>query len=707
MDQRTQTVLVVDDDITTRFLAREALELQGFGVHEVGDGAAAVAAVDDACPDFILMDVVMPEMDGFTACSRIRDMPAGRHVPILMMTGLDDIESINRAYQVGATDFTTKPINFALLGHRIRYMLRAKQTADELRASEARLANAQRIAKLCHWDWDLDQTGIRWSEGIVDILGLSSSQPVDTFDSMLQRVSQDDRQVVIDAVDRARRKQRGFSIEYQIRGPGERLLTVRQEAEFLASGANGSGRLIGTMQDISERRSAESRIKQLAYYDAVTGLPNRALLAKELRQKVADAKQMQQGLAVISLELDNFQPINDTFGYNKANQVLRDVAEWLGGSLARHTEVGEDQDGHGRSSIAHLGGEQFVILLMDISSAEEVVVIAGRLREVVSRPFQMGENEIRLSCSLGISLFPEDGKAADTLLKHSGTALYSAKRAGGNRNKFFKAAMNTRAVERLSMESDLRKAFQRHQFVLYFQPKVAVADGQVVGMEAMLRWQKSDGEIVYPGRFIPIAEDIGMIGDLGEYTLQMACDQLMAWRARGLPPLQIAVNVSAMQFRQKDLLTRFADLIKNAHVDPRLLAVEITESILMTNMESVIETMNGLKALGIDISIDDFGTGYSSLSYLRRLPIDVLKVDQSFIRDVTTDNDAAAIVEAIIAMAHSLRLKVIAEGVEHQSQQRFLERFGCDEMQGFYFSQPLPADEFVAWLRKYDTDAVA
>ncbi len=701
-------ILVVDDDSVTRLMVRAVLEQEGFGVEEAEDGHLAVLAFERLHPDLVLMDVMMPAMDGFIACAQIRQKPSGTYIPIVMMTGLDDVESITQAYQAGATDFTTKPINYLLLAYRLRYILRAKQTQDRLRASEAQLANAQRIAKLGHWEWDPGERRLYCSDEILRILGLSLSAAgsLATYSRFLERVHPDDRHEVEFTLKRAVSERRGCSLEYRILRPDGSLQIVHQEAEFSLDEASRIARLVGTIQDITERKSAEQQIHHLAYYDKVTGLPNRALLKQHLEQWLRAAKYY-GGLAILTIDLDHFTRVNDTLGYEAGDKLLQEVARRLSDGLfqrdwasrqERHVIPPSSREG-GALILGHLGGDEFV-LLAEARGAEEVAQVVRWVNHVFGRSFSVEGNELCITASIGISLYPEDGQDAETLLIQSRAALTYAKCQGKNCYMFYTASMNAHAYERLSLETGLRKALAQKQFRLYYQPKIEVKGIKVAGAEALIRWEHPEHGLVSPQEFIHVAEETGLIIPLSEWIFREVCQQAVAWQAEGLPPLRISVNLSAAQFNQKDLPLTLERILQETRGDPGSLEIEITESMLMRHLDTAVATVKQLKALGLGIAIDDFGIGYSSLYYLKHFPIDALKIDQSFIRDMNADGDKASIkiVSAVVAMAHSLGLKVVAEGVEQESQFRLLKELGCDEVQGYYFSLPLEAQAFAEWL---------
>ena len=447
---------------------------------------------------------------------------------------------------------------------------------------------------------------------------------------------------------------------------------------------------VAIFSDISERKEAQERIEYLARHDPLTGLPNRTLLADRLEQALAHAARTHSQLALLFLDLDRFKTINDSLGHPVGDALLQEVTQRLKASV-RETDT-----------ISRLGGDEFVIIVTDLQDEEMAAAVAQKILDVTREPFMLKGHSLATSISIGITLYPADGCNLDTLLKKADIAMYHAKDAGRNTYRFFTEQMNVNALERLLIQNRLHQALERNEFVLHFQPQVALGTGRIIGSEALVRWCNPELGLVPPDRFIPMAEENGAIVAIGDWVLREACRQAMAWQNDGIGPLPVAVNISPLQLQHGDFAARVLAILAETGHDPRLLELEFTESILIQDIERVLLQVRRLKAAGITVAIDDFGTGYSSLSYLKRLDVDRLKIDRSFIRDIGTDADDAAIVRAITQMARSLRLKILAEGTETTEQTRFLLAEGCDEVQGFLYSRPLTADAFARLYRESD-----
>jgi diguanylate cyclase len=562
-------VLVADDDRLLREIVVPTLEEAGFSVETVVSGAEAVAAFRRRAPALVLLDVEMPGGDGYQACREIRASSGGRDVPIVMVTGLDDPMSINLAYDAGATDFVVKPINWALLVHRIRYVLRGARTIEALRQSEA-------------------------------------------------------------------------------------------------------------------------RIHRLAYFDGLTGLPNREWISDYLSQALAESARAGENLALLYIDLDQFKRINDTLGHETGDALLGQVAERLSSALG-YTG--------GRGQLARVGGDEFIVVLSGNPTVADGERAAERVQAALIAPFLQGGYELVVTPSIGIALFPEHGVDGQTLLKNADGAMYEAKASGRNQFRVFTSAVNARICKRLSLEMELRRAFESSQLEVYYQPQYDAHSLRVVGSEALLRWFHPQRGQISTSDFIAVAEETGLIAELGRWTLERVCHDVQQWRVAGLKVPSVAINVSGRDFMRQDVLLRISRVVEEAHLPASLFELELTEGVLMQDVEGGQRSLQALKEFGFALAVDDFGTGYCSLSYLKRFPLDTLKIDRAFVNGITVDAEDAAIVRAIIGLGHNLGLTLVAEGVETPEQLQFLRAEGCNLVQGYLLSRAIPAMAFAELLR--------
>jgi diguanylate cyclase (GGDEF)-like protein/PAS domain S-box-containing protein len=454
----------------------------------------------------------------------------------------------------------------------------------------------------------------------------------------------------------------------------------------------GQPMLLLMAEDLTAHKLIEDDLLHLSSHDALTGLPNRSLLGVRLAQAAATAERSATLVAVMYIDLDRFKNINDSLGHEAGDELIVEISKRLSSAV-------RDID-----TVARHGGDEFVVVLPDLNRGEKAAIVARKLLRAIQAPMDLLGQEVSIAGSIGISLYPKDGTDAETLLMNADTATYKAKDAGGNTFQFYAQAMNALTLEHLRIEAGLRRALEREQFVLYYQPQVDAHSGAMIGVEALLRWEPQGEAAVGPAQFIPIAEECGLIVPIGEWVLRTACAQQRAWVDKGHAPLKMAVNLSARQFQQANLVELVAQILEETGCEPAWLELELTESMMMRHPEAAIATQQALADMGMQLAIDDFGTGYSSLNYLKRFPIDCLKIDQSFVRDVTTDPHGASIAKAVIALGHSMQLTVLAEGVETIEQLDFLREHGCDQIQGYYASRPVPAKEIEVWLKTGPVD---
>ena len=565
---------------------------------------------------------------------------------------------------------------------------RLRRTEQALRQSEVRLVRAQKIAGIGSWEWNVQTGEIYWSDELFRIFGLN---PVDhqliEMNWVLGLVNPADLPAFKKALLAAAQSGQAFNLVYRvIASPGSEIV-VNCHGEVECN-EEGQTRLVsGTTLDITARTRAESEIQQLINYDTLTGLPNRSLLHDRLKLAIAQAVRDDQLVGVLFLDLDRFKTINDTLGHTAGDILLKTVAKRLA-ACVRESDT-----------LARLGSDEFVALLLGANSVEAITTVAKKILMLISEPIYIEGQEIYTSGSIGIAVYPMDGDDSYTLLKHADLAMYQAKELERNNFQFFSSEMNSKVVERMLLENSMRKALEREEFFLVYQPQVDARSGKITGMEALLRWQHPDLGLLSPDKFIYLAEETGFIIPIGEWVLQSACRQNKAWQDQGLPAVRVAVNLSAKQFGQYHLDEMVSATLMETGLEPEWLELEITESAIMKNADQNASILRKLKRMGVSLAIDDFGTGYSSLAYLKHFPISRLKIDRSFVRDITTNPDDAAIAEIIIAMAQTLKLSVIAEGVETRAQMELLSFNNCIEMQGYLFSRPVPAEQFALLLR--------
>ena len=583
---REAKILVSDDDQNVRFLTRQCLEAEGMTVVEAANGHDALAAFVRERPDLVFLDVEMPGMSGLEVCRRIRTMPQGETIPIMIVTGSDDRLSIDQGFEAGATQYKTKPVNWSLLGRDVQYMLRASNAFNSLK---------------------------------------------------------------------------------------------RQE----------------------------DRLRYLAYYDPLTSLPNRRSFNEQLNRILKRSQRRSSNAALLFIDLDHFKRINDSIGHGPGDRLLVEIAKRLTIELREDDAINyladkdsdDLDDSELNTEIARLGGDEFTVVLSDVPDTAHVEGIAKRILHALSEPIALQSHNPVVTPSIGIAIFPQDGSDPDTLVRNADTAMYVAKGAGRACYRFYDEQMNAQSVGQLKMEEELRHALRTDELELHYQPQVDASSGMVVSLEALVRWKHPVRGMVSPVDFIPIAERTGQIIELGKWVLSEVGRQVAAWDAMGLSDFRVCVNISPLQFNQGDLPAFVANFLQTSGMAPHRLELELTESAIMTDAESNIAKLKALKDLNIELAVDDFGTGYSSLSYLKRFPIDTLKIDQSFVADLNTV-DGAAIADAILALAKSMNLRVVAEGIETKEQMRYLADRDCDLMQGYYFSYPVPPEGVPDKLRE-------
>jgi diguanylate cyclase (GGDEF)-like protein/PAS domain S-box-containing protein len=695
-------IVILDDRATNRkIFAKLAASIEaGAEVHSFGDPREALTWLETHTPDLVITDFKMPSMDGAEFIGRFRERPQLAEVPVIVITVYEERDFRLRALQAGATDFLHSPVDHQEFITRARNLLKMRHQ-QMLLASRA--VSLER--KLEHSEEALRSSSERLAQVIDTVPAMISAADPDgrfLFVNAHQATlgGLDPTEVVGKDVSEIFGREHGArsrALDRKVFKSGDALPSYEEpivdragkKRVFLTTKSplrDHNNAVIGVLTsslDITEHKRAEDHLLHMAHHDSLTGLPNRTLLADRLRREFVLARRGDRPFAVHQINLDAFKDVNDALGHTIGDNFLKGVGERL------QTLIGSGD------TVARVGGDEFAVLQTN-ATHEEAQQLAQLILETVAEPFEFVDERVEVNASVGVAVHPRDGSDAQEILKNASLAMYQAKGDGGNQFRFYAADMHSRAREALALDSRLREAIAQNQFVLHFQPQIDLRTRTIIGAEALVRWQAPDRGLVSPGEFLPRAEKTGLILPINEWVLREACREATTWQRRGLPPLRIGVNLSSIQFQKQSVPLLVARVLAETGLDPRRLDLELTESMLLEQTDAVVRDLQQLRDLGVGISIDDFGTRYSSLTYVKHFPVDRLKIDQSFVRDLGTNPHDAAIVRAIVSLGHSLELGVIAEGVESAEQLTLLRAEGCDEVQGYYFGKPMPSAEFVA-----------
>jgi diguanylate cyclase (GGDEF)-like protein/PAS domain S-box-containing protein len=685
------TVLLIEDNHGDARLLREMFRDGGaYNTKLTHVASMSDAETQLAVPvvDVILLDLGLPDAQGLGAVRRAH--AAAPRIPLVVLTGLDDDTIALQALQEGAQDYLVKgQLDTRGLLRALRYAIERKTMEEALFAEKERaqitldsIGDAVICTNIANCITFLNvvaerMTGWSWKE--------AAGRPLPEVFQRVEAASRAPLSIPPPGLGRAPSRP----------PPSSAILVRRDGLEIPIEGSvapinDREGKATGAVivfRDVSATRAMSLQMTHAAEHDFLTGLPNRMLLNDRIKQAIVNAKRHEKQVAVLFLDLDGFKHINDSLGHSIGDKLLQSIGKRL-------VDCGRATD-----TVSRQGGDEFVVLLSEVQHAEDAAVAAARMLTAVAEAHSIDDHELHVTTSIGVSVYPDDGEDAEALIKNADTAMYQAKENGRHSYQYFKPAMNARAVERQSIEEGLRRALERNEFSLHYQPKVDFETGAIAGAEALLRWTHPTRGPVSPAQFIPVAEECGLILPIGRWVLRRACAQAQAWIQAGLAPATMAVNVSAKQFRGDSFLKDLLATLEESGLDPRLLEIELTESVLMKHAESAASILGTLRDSGVQVAVDDFGTGYSSLSYLRKFPIDALKIDQSFVGRIGIAADDASIVTAVISMARSLKLRVVAEGVETFEQAEFLRTQACDQAQGYYFSRPVLPEQFANLLR--------
>jgi diguanylate cyclase (GGDEF)-like protein len=679
--------------------ARNAFEGAGFQVAVAAAESEVFAAFARRRPSLVLLAFERMDADGFALCGELGRLVRDDSVPVVIAADELNGNAVASAYAAGAADVVARPIDWTLVVQRTPRLLEMADARSELARTRASLESVQRIAGLGSWVWDVESQQMEWSDQMFAVLGFGPGGVKTDFESFAMCMHTDDRDAAVDFIKDAVGAGRPFVVPVRVvLGSGSvRYVQLRGEVT-----AEDVFQVRGTVQDVTEQRRVQEKIRTLAHYDSLTGLSNRRRFMEQLERAQYNARENGHCMALLYMDLDRFKRINDTLGHTAGDELLQGVSDILSDQV-RTTDVVLCGFSDDDSEVSRLGGDEFAILLTRISSQEAAGQVAARILDALGTPISVEGHEIVTTASIGIAVYPDHGEDVETLVKHADRAMYDAKERGRNNYRYFSTALAEGALKRLTIESNLRAAIENGEMRLQYQPRVEMATGRITGAEALARWNHPSIGAVPPKEFIPLAEETGLIVPLGEWVLRTACAQRRAWLEAGLEELRVSVNVSTVQFRDPNLISAVSSALTEVDLDPSHLELEITESLVLQDDEVTATILRDLRAMGFRIALDDFGTGYSSLSYLARFPLDILKLDRSFVRDVTMNESARGIATAVISMAHVLGLLVVAEGVDERAQANFLKEQGCDELQGFLVSGALEPDEFLRFRSAYES----
>ena len=588
-----------------------------------------------------------------------------------------------------STSADTTTNTYLVIHNDVTDLVAANESATQARDL---LDEIQEVASFGWWVLDIPSQTAVWSKQLFYLLGYEPGADKAEPEKFLARIHPEDREKTIADLEKPFKDHGPYASQFRLLLPDGKIRHVSEHGRVIFDEQGEGLRYLGTTLDMTDFIQSQEHIKFLAHHDALTRLPNRALFLERLEHAVARAKRHGSELTILFLVLDRFKVINDTLGHQFGDLLLKEASTRLLNCI-REVDI-----------IARLGGDEFAILIEEPMSISDVSILANKLLETISLPFYIQEREMNISTSIGISCFPHDGERPDLLLINADVAMYKAKDTGRNNYAFYSSELSERASDRLKIENSLRRALDKNEFSIYYQPQLNIHNGNIEGMEALLRWQSPEFGFVMPTEFIFLLEEIGLISAVGEWVIQTTCQQLKAWHDSGYPELSMSINLSSRQFNNSSIVDVVQQAISVNHIDPNFIDLEITESLLMRNVQAVDDTLDALSRLGVNVAIDDFGTGYSSLSYLKRFPIDILKIDRTFIKDIMFDagsSDEMEIVKAIIAMGKTLNMKTIAEGVENEEQKAFLTENGCDMIQGYLLSKPLRVENMNDWLSEH------
>jgi len=677
-----QHVWLVDDDAGFRDATATALTTAGFRITTAPDGDHVLSMSRDARPDLLMLDAVMGDPDGFEVCRRLNQQWEGRDIPILMVTGLDDLESVRRAFDCGAAGFIVKPINYPVLIHQLLFELRASGNQKLLRENRERLATAQRMVGLGYWRWDSTTDSLSVSEELAGLCGTTPREFGGDLQSLLQRVQDEDRQYVRQQIQQLGEQPIAQSLTFRLCGFQSRELIVNQELNSPSPDI-----ILGTMQDVTEQKRNEEQIRKLAYTDALTSMANRPHFEIHLKSSIRAAERHKRQFALMYVDLDGFKDVNDSLGHDVGDDLLVEVGRRLASVLRE------------KDFAARLGGDEFCLIIEDTSDDCAAANVAIRCMKALATPIQLDGQTLQTRASIGIARYPQDGKDGVSLKKCADSAMYAAKRQGKGLYAFYLPELTEQAKQRLNLESELRRAIEHDELLLHYQPLVSLVHGRLVGVEALLRWDHPERGLLIPDDFLDLAKRINLAATLDFWVLEKACRQLALWQADDLSGLRLTVNCSTQVLQSADCVQRLEDVLERSGVSADRLELDITGAIISSEAGD-LKIAQALHDLGVKLAIDHFGTELSSWSILKRFPLDSVKLDRQFVQDMLGSPEATSLLGSMVAMSRAMRKNLLVEGVETLDQVLVLSGFGCETAQGNFFSPPVPVDHIPVLAEK-------
>ncbi|MDH5600897.1 MAG: EAL domain-containing protein [Gammaproteobacteria bacterium] len=689
LNSKKTEILVIDDDQDICMFVRTFLECVDYTVIDAASGTEALVLLEKINPDLILLDVHLPDISGIDLLTDLSGNNRLKDIPVIMMTGDSSKETIDAVYELNVYDFIEKPVNEVLLLKRVEYALLKKHAQKDLLNKEKSLSRMQHIAGIGSWEYDSELDNVECSEALFELLGIENNTENFSLHSFLAMTHEEDIDLVSNTIYESISKGISYAMEHRVYDDSGNETIVLHQGEIIKNNDTGHYKIYATLTDITERKNTQELIEYNSFYDKLTDLPNRVHYCNKVSTLMQETDKEEKLLAIVFLGIDRFKNINESLGHSIGDELLIEIKE----RLITFEEL----------FISRFSGDVFAVAIPSMTTIDTIVYEVRKFNAMLSKPFIISGHELYITVSIGISIYPLHYGGKDDLINNAESAMHYSKNAGGNRISCFDKQMTVTGRKRLFIENDLRKAIDKEQFEVYYQPQVAVANRRLIGMEALIRWNHPEHGLINPDDFIPIAEETGLIVPIGQWVIETATQQVAQWIKNGFGLLRVGINLSAMQFENTSLVKDIENALSRSGLMPCSLDLEVTESSVMRNIDQTISILNAFSEMGVQTSMDDFGTGYSSLSSLKMMPLHTLKIDRAFVKDIKANGENGELARIIISMCHALGLNVIAEGVETEEHMSFLNEHGCIEAQGYFFSPPVNSSRFEEILNQFSS----